>query len=174
MIKYEDRVPYKKTKEPDAVELLYAKKFEGLKRHPMNEEESKIMIGLLFSRIPEDDAEMNEQFLCKIIEARFKALGYTMDIKTKAFLAFKTGNPGTAVMYCHFLAYFCKKKNIKHLTFTEFCDSAFPFGFPSEDDLHLLWDEQKVKKDKDPKEVQSGTDNLLDYFEASKSIMNEK
>ena len=167
----QERIPYDKTKEENTVELLYAKKFEELKRQPMNEESSKIMIGLLLSNIPEDDAEMNEQFLCKIIESRLKALGYTLDIKTKVFLAYLTGSPGTAVMYCHYLAYFCKKNNLKHLTFNTFCDTAFPFGFPTDDDLNILWDQQKIRKD--PGINQPGSDNLLDYFHASKSIMNE-
>jgi hypothetical protein len=45
---------------------------------------------------------------------------------------------------------------------------AFPWGFPSEEDLNILWDSQKVHKDSSE---QPGTDNLLDYLEASKSIM---
>jgi hypothetical protein len=72
-----------------------------------------------------------------------------------------------AVMYCHYLAYFCKNNNKTHLVFTDFCMHAFPWGFPSEEDLSKLWDEQKVHRDME----QPGTDNLLDYFHASKSIM---
>jgi len=162
-----ERIPYDKTKEENSVEVLFASKFESLKRHPMTDEVAKILITLSLAPIPEDDKEANEQFLCKIIEQRFKALGYTMDIKGRIFLAYMTNSPGMAVMYCHYLAYYCKKNHILSLTFTDLCMDVFPFGFPSEEDLHKLWDEQKVHREQD----QPGTDNLLDYFGASKSIM---
>lgn len=163
-----ERIPYEKTKEENSVELLFAKKFEELKKHRMDDEASKMLIQLSFAPIPEDDEEINKQFLCKVISARFAALGYTMDIKTKLFIAYLTGSPGMAVMYCHYLAYYCKKNNISHLNFTDFCMNVFPWGFPSEEDLSKLWDEQKVHRDID----QPGTDNLLDYFYASRSIMS--
>lgn len=162
-----ERIPYDKTKEENSVEILFASKFEELKRHPMPDEVAKILITLSLASIPEDDKEANEQFLCKIIEKRFKALGYSMDIKARIFLAYMANSPGMAVMYCHYLAYYCKKNNVSSLTFIDLCMDVFPFGFPSEEDLHKLWDEQKVDRNQD----QPGTDNLLDYFHASKSIM---
>jgi hypothetical protein len=164
-----ERIPYEKTKEENSVEILFAKKFEELKKHKMDDETSKLMIQLTLAPIPDNDEEMNGQFLCQIVTKRFEALGYTMDIKTKLFLAVLTGSPGTAVMYCHYLAYFCKTHKISHLTFSDFCMQAFPWGFPSDEDLSKLWDEQKVHRNMD----QPGTDNLLDYFYASKSIMSQ-
>jgi hypothetical protein len=165
-----ERISYDKTKEENSVELLFAKKFEALKQHPMNDDTSSIMIKLAMSNgaIPEDDEEINDNFMIKIITGRFKVLGYTMDIRTKLMIASITGSPGAAVMYCHYLAYFCKQHNIIWLTFDDFCMKAFPWGFPSEEDLNILWDSQKVHKDSSE---QPGTDNLLDYLEASKSIM---
>lgn len=167
-----ERIAYEKTKEENSVELLFAKKFEELKKHPMDDDTSSIMLKLAMSNgaIPEDDKEINDHFMCKVIASRFKVLGYTMDIRTKLMIATITGSPGSAVMYCHYLAYYCKNKKIQHLTFDEFCMHAFPWGFPSNEDLQVLWDSQKVSKDGS----QPGTDNLLEDLEASKSIMFEE
>lgn len=93
------RLPYEKTKEENAVEVLFAERFKSLKHHPMDDETSQIMISLMFATINEDDKEANEQFLVKIITARMKALGYTMDIKAKVFIAFIANSPGMCVMY---------------------------------------------------------------------------
>jgi len=164
-----ERIPYSKTLEENSVEELFAKKFEELKRHQMDDETSKMMISLIFSKIPEDDKSANELQVVRIIDMRFKALGYTMDLKTKLFLSILSTTPAVAVEYCHYLAYFCKKNGLTELNFNDFCSRAFPFGFPSEADLHTLWDSQKISKDSG---TQQGTDNLLDYFHASKSISN--
>lgn len=164
-----ERIPYEKTKEENSVELLFAEKFKNIPTNPMEDKTAEILISLTIAPIQEDDEEINKHFLCQVIEKRFKALGYTMNIKCKLFLAYLTNSPGMAVMYCHYLAYWCKQNNIQHLTLDELCMNIFPMGFPSENDLSVLWDEQKVKRDAD----QPGTDNLLDYFHASKSIMAE-
>jgi hypothetical protein len=148
---------------PDSVENLFAKKFEALPRHKMDDELTKIMLGILFADIPEGAESVEKEFLAQVITKRLEALGYTIDIKAKLFLMVLTENAGMAVMYCHYLAYYCKKHDLTTITMTEFCENMFPFGFPSKEDLHKLWDDQKVKDG----------GNLLDHFKASESITNK-
>lgn len=160
-------IPFEKTTEPNSVELLFAEKFKELERHPMTTETSQIMLGLIMA--PPDTEELKQlmgEFLSQIIAKRFVALGYTMDDKTNIFISFIGETPGMAVMYCHYLAYWCKLNKIEHLDFNDFCSNAFPMGFPSTEDLETLWDSQKL-------EAPSGSSNLLDYFSASKSIMKD-
>ena len=162
------RIPFEKTTEPNSVELLFAEKFKELKCHPMTNEFSQIMLGLIMA--PPDTEELKiltGEFLSQIITKRFAALGYTMDDKTNIFITVIGETPGMAVMYSHYLAYWCKKNKVEHLNFNDFCTYIFPMGFPSTEDLSALWDTQKL-------EGHSGSDNLLDYFRASNSIMNVK
>lgn len=161
------RIPFEKTSEPNSVELLFAEKFKELKCHPMTTEFSQIMLGLIMA--PPDTEELKMltgEFLSQIITKRFAALGYTMDDKTNIFITVIGETPGMAVMYSHYLAYWCKKNKVEHLNFNDFCTYIFPMGFPSTEDLSALWDTQKL-------EGHSGSDNLLDYFTASKSIMRD-
>jgi hypothetical protein len=66
-------------------------------------------------------------------------------------------------MYCWYLQYESKKRNMKEISFDNFVE-IFPMGFPSEDDLHRLWDAQKVHSER------MSSDNLLDYPQAGKSL----
>jgi hypothetical protein len=66
-------------------------------------------------------------------------------------------------MYCWYLQYEARKRGVDEITFEIFAD-IFGSGFPSEDALHKLWDEQKVKRQ------EMGSDNLLDYPKAGLSL----
>jgi hypothetical protein len=69
-------------------------------------------------------------------------------------------------MYCWYLQYEAKKRGVDEITFEIFTE-IFAWGFPSEDGLSKLWDEQKViRKD-------MGSDNLLDYPKAGLSLFKD-
>lgn len=161
-----ERIQYEKTKESDAIEVLFCKKFEALKKYPMSDEHTKAMIALMLMNVDGVDPRVYREGICLIIENRLKNLGYSIDVKSKLMLAYMIGSPGTAIMYCYFMAYHCKKKGLKTVEFDEFCENMFPFGFPSETDLQDLWDSQKVMR-----AGNLGPDNLLDYSEAAISII---
>jgi hypothetical protein len=163
-------IPFEKTKDPKAVEDLYAKKFEELPRHRMSEMDSRIMIGLIMTKA--DITDLRTLIGPAIITERMKSLGYTLDDKTAAFLGSICDSPGKCVMYSYYLAYWCKKNSVKHITFEQFCTDIFPVGFPSEEDLNTLWDQQKVKRFAEEDLPGMGTDNLLDYYTAAESIRN--
>lgn len=148
--------------EKNSIEKLICEPFEKLHRFPMNDELSKIMIQLMLSdvNIPEDE----RPFLYQLIEKRIKhCFSYEInDPKLILFLCILTETPGNAIMYLTYLQYWCKKNDVKELTFHNFCSEIFPVGFPSEDDLQKLWDSQKVNV--------GGSDNLLDHQLALESI----
>jgi hypothetical protein len=70
-------------------------------------------------------------------------------------------------MYCWYLQYESKNRCVNEITFEIFVE-IFPSGFPSEDGLGKLWDEQKVDR-KD-----NLSDNLLDYPNAGLSLFKTK
>jgi hypothetical protein len=160
------RIPFEKASEQNSVELLFSEKFKDLDCHELSDEMSQIMFGLI---MVQSDSELLKTlcdgFLSQVITERFYALGYTMDHKTNIFICILCENRINSIMYCHYLAYWCKKNKVQKIYFNDFCNYIFPFGFPSNKDLNNLWESQKL-------EGYTGSDNLLDYFRASNSIMN--
>ncbi len=155
------------TKIGDKVETVFCIPFEKLRPHPMDEETSGMMIQLLMSHnAPIDIPEKKKPFLYKVIESRAKAsFSFQLtDAKLILFMCVLTKGPGTAVMYLTYMQYWAKKRNVTSIDFSTFCTDIFPNGFPSEEDLHLLWRDQKVERS------EGGSDNLLDYQSAMKSI----
>lgn len=160
------------TQKPDAVEKIFCEPFEKLKMHPMSKDVSEILVKLLlykgaFKELPDKE----KPFLYQVIEKRIKYC-FTFNIEDPRlilFLAIVAESPGTAVMYMAYIQYWCKKNGVEVLDLDTFCEKIFPWGFPNEDDLHKLWDEQKVNR-----KGTHGSDNLLDYETAYKSIQITK
>lgn len=152
-------------KQADAVKKLFCEPFEKLKRFPMSKDESEMMIKLLLSRItiPEKGKPQIVQLLEKRVEHCFTFK--LKDPKLILFLCFLAETPAWVVMYLTYLQYWAKKTNIKELNFDIFCERIFPFGFPSNTELSLLWDSVKVYRSGEMR-----SDNLLDYQTALASI----
>ena len=68
-------------------------------------------------------------------------------------------------MYCWYIQYECKKHNTEKISFELFAE-IFGSGFPTENALQKLWEEQKVNS------VGTFSDNLLDYPKAGLSLFN--
>ena len=86
-------------------------------------------------------AELSKDFLWQVLQKRadYYHLQYTVPVL--AFVRYLCPNPGTAVMWVHALKRLqLKSENMIDITALAF---AFPVGFPKEEDLHKLWDEQK-------------------------------
>jgi hypothetical protein len=148
------------------IEEIFCKKFEKLKRHPMSEDLTKIMFSMYMADINNPVKEITDEFMYQLIDKRVK-YGLTIkldDWRLITFLMMVSGTPGKAVMYVTYLQYWAKKNNLKEITFDLFCEKIFPLGFPNDNDLTLLWDEQKGGKYNIKK------DNLIDCQEALKSI----
>lgn len=154
-----------KTEQPDSIEELFAKEFDKFKNSPMDKDTSELFITLTLAKnIPIDIPEDEKPFLYKLMERRLEVLhNYKLDFKTLLFLSFLCKNAGTCVMYIWFLQYEANKRNIDSIDFQTFTE-IFAWGFPSENQLEKLWDSQKVNR------KGLGSDNLLDYPQAGKSL----
>lgn len=113
-------------------------------------------------------SDEEKPFLYKVMEKRINfCFTYTFTERVLAFLSIKCKSVGTAIMYLWYFQYLSKKHNLNKFDISDVSE-YFPNGFPSEDDLSGLWDEQKVKRP-----VNSlSSDNLLDYSSAGESILN--
>ncbi len=161
------------TKQPDAIERLFCLEFEKL---PPSRS-IKVSPALM-------------DLTGKILEAAKKALsahglGFTYHVnevisdrldKFHSFTirdhmvylfleALTDKHPATLVMYLTYMQYWCKKNNCNTIDINIFFDSIFPKGYPVETDLKNLWYSVKVDRGR-----RDGSDNLLDYKEAMKSI----
>lgn len=163
---------FETTKQADAVEKIFCVRFSKLKTFPMSDANSEILVKLLLAKnVIKDIAEKEKPWLYQIIEKRIQ-LCFTFKISDPRlilFIALVAGSPGTAVMYLAYLQYWCKQNNIKELDLDIFCERIFPMGFPCENDLHELWDSQKINRPDS-----NGSDNLLDYSSAYQSIQFAK
>lgn len=153
------------TTEPDAIEKIFCVPFEKLEQYPMDNEIENIFLFLLMAD-PDKKLNTEKPFLYKVIEKRVQyCFNYAInDARLIMILCILAVSPGCAVMYLTYLQYYCKNKSKKTLTIEDL-GNIFPRGFPCEDDLHKLWDAQKVKPNR------GGSDNLLDYATAMQSIM---
>jgi len=165
---------YSVTKLPNSVEVYFCEPLDkNGKKEPMDDELSKVFITLCMVGDSAVD-EMYEQFnnlsqLFKIIESRANFVGLKMDKKALILLSCICSTPGKAVMYIYYLLYKAKKLGIKELPFDKISMDIFPYGFFTEESLDYHWDSQQVKRDPGS----FGTDNLLDYPEAMKSLVLE-
>jgi hypothetical protein len=162
---------YSVTKLPDSVEVYFCEPLDkNGKKESMDNDLSRLFITLCMVKDPEVDEmynQLHEAFpLVKIISSRAEFSGLKIDKKTTILLSCICSSPGQAVMYIYYLLYKSKKLGLKELSFNHVSMEIFPFGFFTEETLNRYWDLQKVNRDLGSR----GSDNLLDYPEASKSL----
>jgi len=155
------------TRKHDSIENLFAKEFYASNKYPMDNETSELFIKLLLSQDNFFDIGQKEKpFLYQLLEKRLSLVHtYTLDIRTILFICFICNSAGNLVMYLWYIQYECKIRNLDAISFEIFSD-IFSDGFPSHDGLLKLWTNQKVKSEA------MSSDNLLDYFNAGKSLIN--
>jgi len=156
------------TEQPNSIEELFAKKFEQLNKYPMDNETSEIFVKLILSKNSEYEIPESEKpFIYQVLDKRISVVhDYEVDDRVLLFLSWICKSAGVGVMYCWYLQYEAKKRGVDEITFEIFTE-IFAWGFPSEDGLSKLWDEQKViRKD-------MGSDNLLDYPKAGLSLFKD-
>lgn len=146
-----------------------------------NSSMSKDMVGLMISLqcVTDEDLEdmigdiKQEAWMYAAVEQRAKAsLTVKLDPRILVYLTYhNNGIMGKIIMYLYYLQYWAKKNNVKYLEFTKhFCMGIFPMGFHSEEYLSEIWEGQKVDLSDD---LTRGSDNLIDYAKAAKSIQFE-
>jgi hypothetical protein len=116
-----------KIQDPNAVEEHFCKEFEkiidrnSMMLRTMDDFETEMLLMLLDSKPVTLDkiAVKDKQPLYDVIEKRIKYV-YTfkvVDARVILFLCSVTKTAGIAVMYLAYLQYFCKKQNIRELSF---------------------------------------------------------
>lgn len=159
---------YEVTKGANSIEYIFCKPFSELKRHPMDKETMELLIHLMLIKDEIKIPEEKKPFILKVIEGSLQSR-FTFkinDMKLKLFLSHITRSPGCAIMYLTYLQYRCKIQSVIEINLETFCEKIFGDGLPNDEDLHKLWESQKVKRSK----TDHGSDNLLDYQSAFKSL----
>jgi hypothetical protein len=156
------------TEQPNSIEELFAKKFEQSTKYPMDNETSEIFVKLILSKNSQFEIPDNEKpFLYQLIEKRISVVhDYKVDDRVLLFLSWICKSAGIGVMYCWYMQYEAKKRNVELISFEVFAE-IFGWGFPSDDGLHKIWDLQKVES------KGLGSDNLLDYGKAGMSLFKD-
>lgn len=161
-------LPSSTIENPNAVEELFCKEMDKAKTETLNKEDFELFIGLCSAKpIPLESVDKKDKFfLYELIEKRVQySFGYKInDARVIVLIATMARNAGSAVMYLTYLQYKCKKDNTKEVTF-DYLIKLFPDGFVTESELQSIWYKLKVKKGEG-----MGSDNLLDYQSAMKSI----
>ena len=177
-----EKIKYSQLQDPTLIENKYCKVFENLHFESADIEvleyikflnnlpnttvddfishvkEGKLTIG------DESDDVLKYVIACyNNIKARFSF--ELKEYKVLSLLIYICGNIGKLMMYCVYIQYKLKELNERELTFRIFNENIFPFGYPTDNDLDNLWESCKIDK-----EGNSGSDNLIDYQSAMKSI----
>lgn len=137
---------------PDSLEKVLLEPFHNLKEAPLS-----IWKMIYFSSILKNSENRNvqayksmleENHVVKDIKERIeKTLSITIDLKTQICISALTDeNIDRSMVYLFYLQYWAKKNNKRHINFLkDFCLEIFEKGFPSNEDIDLLWQKQKVE-----------------------------
>jgi hypothetical protein len=159
---------YTLTQDPEAVEKHFCQKMATENPVPLSEEITKLLFTLFMAESQDIEKFYQEAVkqtpMIRILEDRVSLTGRALEKDAALFTGLCCQTPGEAVMYAYFISYQMKNAGMgKNLDLRALCENVFPMGMLSRDALERVWDSQKVKRT-------SGSDNLLDYQEASKSL----
>lgn len=165
-------VHFNKTKEANAVENIFCKPMDKIKIVPMTETQSDVMINIFSSPVTMLGEVLKSIVLgglwyAPTFKTRIEALGYKVDPGVEIFVNLGLSKSvGDVVMWANFLAYKAKVSGVTNIRFREeICQNWFPEGFPDLQEVSRIWMFQKVHTGRN-----IGSDNLLDYPEAAKTI----
>lgn len=154
------------TIQEDGIEKFFCEPMSKLNPQPMTEDLAEVFLKLMFV----DDAKLDLKEMRKVnplfevAEKRIEhCLTYTTDNRVKFFITCVSGTVRKCIMYLYYMQYIAKKENIKHIDFNIFGETFFPMGFFKDEDMQKVWYGQKINT--------KGSDNLLDYGAAMKSLI---
>lgn len=131
-------------------------KFKLVKREEMSKDLSIVFLSLLMmeSNHGESDNIPKElNFSYQVSKTRSESIG--LEINQPAIfliITLSNGIPGTIIMFLYYMRHYQLNNNEIPITMELIARKLFPSGFPAEESLNELWDEQKVDGD-----------NLLDF-----------
>lgn len=168
-------LPYESIKEENAIEKYFCEPLSQKKTEKMSVELAETFLSFATSSEENVDVDKARKMVWQFaaLEKRIElTMNYTADNRVKLFIVMLCdGSIGQVVMYAYYMQYLCKKHNVKHITWEKFGMDFFPDGFFNLEDLHTVWDGQKVSRKGNDGIINTGSDNLLDYGVASKSLI---
>lgn len=148
---------------PDAWATHFCEPMSKLRMRPMTGEETKILLQLHMAgddfKIPADG---EKPLALEVLSKRLPLYGFEMTDAAKLFVCALAETPGQIVMYLTYISWRMANSNVRLANIEFLCTTVFPWGIPSETDLHTLWEAQKC-----------GGSNLLDSFAAGESILSK-
>ena len=161
---------YVQTGNPNAIEEVFFNELEKCSKKPLYSFQSEMLIRLSVSN--KKSMNMNEQdkpFIWKVIEKIIDAqFSFTIvDERSIAFLIVICESVGQAIMYLWYIQGICSKKKVKCVDLDFLCLEVFSWGVFNEKDMQRIWDGQKINRGA----KMLGSDNLLDYSSARKSLL---
>lgn len=152
---------------PNAIEEHFCKPLNEFKPTQLNDDQVKLML-VIAATTPMNLPTLEKEFIevywfYPAIEKRIEnCFTYTMDTKAKMLLATWCKTIGDMVIYLTLLQYKCKQRGLRDVKFDDlalmFGDGIIDRGYMEE-----IWEKQKVDRD-------GGSDNLIDYAPAGKSL----
>ena len=111
-------------------------------------------------------AEFSENFAYKVCESHANRIGLKLDDEGMEFLALISDNLGEIVMNVHGARRVQQKLGVEQLTMQELFKASFEHGLRSSEDLHKLWEEQKLSTE-ERVALGGGMDNYIDHVVAA-------
>lgn len=136
-----------------------------LRMHPVEPKLSQLLIMLMLEeKVPTDLLDLVKPYPpFHIAQTRCKVYGYEVDEKVATFLTVAGLNPGIMVMYLTYFAYKIRERGLdKKVDINMVCTHLLPNGLFDQNDLHEIWDSQKID---------AFPDNALDHSEYIESLI---
>lgn len=160
---------------PDGLEHIF-KDLDSSRRQPMTTGQATFLLQIML-------LERNMQSLEKaykefkkdswVLQAVEKRIDGCLTVKiskaVQMYIVYHVdGIIGSALMYVYYMQFWATfhGKGLKEITYQIFMSRIFPRSFFSEKDMQKIWDKQKVDR-----EICGGSDNLIDYTTAAKTIL---
>lgn len=90
------------------------------------------------------------------------------DARIITYIMLISNTPANTIIYLWHLQYMCHKLKIKHVNLNNYVEKIMPKGKFNQQVLHETWQAQKITS---PPSSYFNTDNLFDYKDAGKSIL---
>lgn len=158
---------YSETQNPKAIEENVCRPMRNSQCKEMDRDLFELLGSLVIAKENIPIPQKEKPFLFQIIEKRVEHCFQFIftDNRPVLFLCAIAETPGSAILYLWYLQWWCANHDIKEVSLELFCERIFPMGFPSKEDLHKIWDNQKVKS------KEGSINNLIDYASAGQSLL---
>jgi hypothetical protein len=158
---------YSETQNPKAIEDNVCRQIRNSQCKEMDRDLFELLGSLVYAKENIPIPQKEKPFLFQVIEKRVEhCFQFTfIDNRPILFLCAIAETTGSAILYLWYLQWWCANHDIKEVSLELFCERIFPMGFPSKEDLHKIWDSQKVVSEK------GAITNLIDYASAGQSLL---